>query len=178
MPLDPSQPYPKRARLKDKVSYLGIRGYFITINAHRRRKFFTQKNVVASLVRYLQEASTQEAFEVVAYCFMPDHLHLVLTGMYESSDLERFIRQFKQFTGYRFKKQFGVRLWATSYYDNVLRKEENIKTVGRYVLKNPLRAGLVSNVLDYPFSGSFVYDLRELFESDPYLLSDEEIGQS
>jgi hypothetical protein len=64
---------------------------------------------------------------------------------------------------------FHTSLWATSFHDYVLREEDDIKGVGRYTLRNPIEGGLVKNILDYPFCGSFIYDLRELIKSDPFL---------
>jgi len=40
-------------------------------------------------------------------------------------------------------------------YDHVLRKEESIEGVARYILDNPVRKGLVSDYKEYPFSWSF-----------------------
>lgn len=62
-------------------------------------------------------------------------------------------------------------LWATSFHDHVLRQEEDIKGVGRYTLRNPIEGGLVKNILDYPFCGSFIYDLGELVKDDLFLNS-------
>ncbi len=173
IPLDYKKPYPKRPRLLDSLSYTGIRGYLITINTYKRKKYFVHSNIVKSLVKCLHEVADQQYFDVVAYTFMPDHIHLLLTGKNEASDLNVFIKQYKQISAHKFKQKFETKLWATSFHDHVLRKQEDIKSVGRYVLKNPVRAGIVQNVLDYPFSGSFVYDLWELVESDPFLDNNE-----
>jgi len=168
MPLDLNKPYPKRARLLDRSSYMGTRGYFITINTKGREKFFMHPNIVSSVVEYLRDAADKKCFDVIVYCFMPDHTHLVLVGRGDHSDLLTFVTYYKQVSGYYFKKKFGTSLWATSFHDRVLRKEEDIKSVGRYVLRNPVRAGIVSDAMDYLCSGSFVYDLHTLMENDSF----------
>ena len=162
MPLNQDRPFPIRPRLKDVSLYIGMRGYFITINTYNRKKYFIHEHIVFSLVTYLKQVAQQEKFDVVVFTYMPNHVHFVLLGKNESSNVCRFMKSYKQLTGYKFKQTFGSRLWATSFHDHVLRKEESIKSVGRYVLKNPVRAGLVKNICDYKFSGSFVYDLSEL----------------
>lgn len=83
---------------------------------------------------------------------MPDHLHLLVVGEDDKSDLKKFINLFKQKSGYWFKKSNNENLWHTSYYDHILRKEESIEQVADYILGNPLRKGLVSDFRDYPFS--------------------------
>lgn len=169
MPLDKDKPYPKRARLLNKDSYKGERGYFITINTYNRKHYFDKKHIVDSVVKYLRISSVKYGFDIVAYCFMPDHLHIVLDGTRDTSDLTAFVKHFKQMSGYAFKSKFFQKLWATSFHDHVLRRQEAIEHVGRYTLQNPVVAGLAAHVLDYPYSGSFVYELKELIEHDPYM---------
>ena len=41
-------------------------------------------------------------------------------------------------------------LWQKAYYDHALRKEEDIRAVARYIVANPLRAGLVDKLGNYP----------------------------
>ena len=42
------------------------------------------------------------------------------------------------------------RIWTAGFHDHALRKEEDVKRVARYVIANPLRAGLVEQIGDYP----------------------------
>jgi putative transposase len=41
-------------------------------------------------------------------------------------------------------------IWQDGYHDHALRREENIREVARYIVANPLRAGLVKSVRQYP----------------------------
>jgi putative transposase len=45
-------------------------------------------------------------------------------------------------------------LWQDGYFERVLRREEDTAAVIRYVLENPVRAGIVKSVTDFPFSWS------------------------
>jgi hypothetical protein len=45
---------------------------------------------------------------------------------------------------------------------DVLRGDEATLGVARYILENPVRAGLVARVEDYPFAGSMVYPIAEI----------------
>jgi len=65
-------------------------------------------------------------------------------------------------SGYYFKNKYGVNLWHLSYYDHVIRNDEEIKTAARYILENPVRKGLVKDFRGYPFSGSFEFDIKEM----------------
>ncbi len=49
----------------------------------------------------------------------------------------------------RYRSHSGS-IWQRAYYDRAVRKEEDIRRIARYIVANPLRAGLVRNVGDYP----------------------------
>jgi REP element-mobilizing transposase RayT len=87
---------------------------------------------------------------------MSDHLHLVLAATEERSDFRRFMANWKQRAGYQFKQQTGEFLWQESYFDHVLRDDEETQTATKYVLENPTRKGLVQRIEDYPYSGLYV----------------------
>jgi hypothetical protein len=53
-------------------------------------------------------------------------------------------------------------LWQRYGFEHVLRADEETLGVVRYTLENPVRAGLVARVEDYPFAGSTVYPLAEI----------------
>ena len=102
---------------------------------------------------------------VIAYCFMPDHLHLLVEGTDPASQLTEFVRIFKQRSSFHWKKAFGSELWQRSYFERVLRGDESSIDIARYILANPLRAGIVESVENYPFLGSLTMSVRELLYS-------------
>jgi len=46
-------------------------------------------------------------------------------------------------------------LWQKGYYEHIVRENEAVLAIAKYIFENPVRAGLVSEPHDYPFSGSF-----------------------
>jgi len=56
----------------------------------------------------------------------------------------------------------GALLWQPSYFDRVMRNDEDIWKTVQYVLENPVRKGLVENFADYPFSGSDVFTMEQM----------------
>ncbi len=145
----------KRNRLSVET-YRGARAYFLTLGCAQRSRLLTQRPVVESCIETLRSCSQRHDFAVLAYCFMPDHLHLLVQGGPES-DLPQFMKSFKQQTGYSYRRSNSAALWQKSYYDHMLRAEEDIREVARYVTANPVRAALVPVASDYPYTGSFVW---------------------
>ena len=155
MGLNFNEPFPKRPRLKD-FDYIGTYAYFITILTKDRVGWFSKTEIVDGLSNILTETARLEKFDILTYCFMPDHLHLLVSGADGKSDLKKFISLFKQKSGYWFKKNHNENLWHVSYYDHILRKEESIESVAMYILGNPVRKGLVPDFREYSFSKTFV----------------------
>ena len=93
---------------------------------------------------------------------MPDHLHLVLEGKSEKSDLWKAVGLFKQKTGFLLSKNKKDIRWQKDFYDHLHRKDEDLKKHIIYILDNSVRSGLVDNWEDYPFKGSLDFDLEEI----------------
>ncbi|HET6956287.1 MAG TPA: transposase [Vicinamibacterales bacterium] len=143
--------------------YLGQHRYSLTFCTERRQALFTTRDVVDMVLEQISRAAVECRFEIIAYCAMPDHLHLLSEGQRPDSDAKRFIARAKQYSGYYYKQAHGSALWQRYGFEHVLRDEELALVVAKYILENPVRAGLVKRVEDYPFVGSMVYPLNELF---------------
>ena len=145
----------KRNRLPPKV-YRGAGAYSLTLACAHRKTAFADKGLAESCIETLRTCAESHGFAVLAYCFMPDHVHLLIEGG-DGSDVPRFVKDFRQRTGYEYRRATGETLWQKSYYDHVLRKEEDLREAARYVVGNPVRAGLVVAAEDHPYSGSFAW---------------------
>lgn len=99
---------------------------------------------------------------------MPDHLHLLLqlpdrSDVTGASVLRRgrpqslgsVIATLKGFTT-RQSWTLGSegQLWQLNFYDYILRGSESGMRIAEYILANPVRAGLVDQADDYPWSGT------------------------
>ena len=155
--------HPRRQRRVSGESYQGYRRYFATTCTVLRRPVFNQRWVATQVTAHLRQTSTLLDFALPAYCLMPDHLHLLVHATSERADFIAFMKRFKQLTGFAYKRQTGHSLWQSGYYDRILRDEESSESVARYILENPIRAGLTSAWGEYPYAWSDVYDLQPLF---------------
>jgi len=129
-----------------------------------RDSLFTIETLVTEALEQISHAASGCHFAVLAYCFMPDHLHVVAEGKSDHSDLVKFVHLLKQLTSFAYRRHHPGRLWQKGYFEHVVRDDEVTQTVAKYVLENPVRAGLVKEPLDYPFSGSLVYSREQLMD--------------
>ena len=143
-------------------SYLGPRSYFLTLCTGGRKELFTNAQRVDFLLDLLRLECSAYSFGVYAYCFMPDHLHLVLVGKESSAHLARLVRTFKGVAVARARALGTRRLWQRGFYDHVIRAEQELNRVAWYVFTNPVRAGLVPEAREWPFSGSWLFDWKKV----------------
>src|SRR5262245_36410179 len=97
--------YPRHVQSFD---YVGLHRYSLTFCTNNRTPFFTEKTRVELVLAQIMRSASENEFGIVAYCFMPDHLHLVVEAQSEASDCLRFIARAKQYSGFYFKKTFGT----------------------------------------------------------------------
>jgi len=81
---------------------------------------------------------------------MPDHLHLV--GKLRRSELSKVIHTFKSYSAHRLT-HIGIEppVWQSGFHDHALRRDEDYRSSVKYLLLNPVRAGLVEKIEDYRF---------------------------
>jgi putative transposase len=152
--------------------YLGLHRYFLTFCTFERAPRFTGSEAVDLVLLQIQRAAREERFALIAYCFMPDHVHLLVEAQADDSDARQFINALKQYSGFYFKQRFGQQLWQRYGFERTLRDDEASLSVARYILENPVRAKLVRSPEDYPFSGSSSHSVAEIlaavmFEPNP-----------
>ena len=98
----------RRPRRVDGFSYLGIHRYSLRFATHARRYLFVDPSAVASAHVQILRTAGEDQFAVLAHCYMPDHIHLVVEGKAETSDLRRFVKVSKQRVDYTFS---GAMFW-------------------------------------------------------------------
>jgi putative transposase len=153
--------YPEHLR---GFEYVGFARYFLTFCTLEQRRYFDRADNVDIVRDQFLRAATEQAFEVIAYCFMPDHVHLLAEATREDADLKRFTKIAKQLSGFYFRQARGEVLWQRYGYEHVLRYEEATPAIAKYIVENPIRAGLAVTPLDYPHWGSFVCSREELLD--------------
>ena len=150
-----------------RLSGFGYRGpyrYLLTFCTYRRRAHFRSSDVAAMVMRHFRRTARREGFAILAYCLMPDHVHLLVEGTQSQSDLRRFVKRTKQSSAQVYSHMNDGRLWNEGYHDRVLRKETDVREVARYIVWNPVRAGLTTTPSQYPYLGSDILSIEELVQ--------------
>ncbi|MBV6821787.1 transposase [Pseudomonas sp. PD9R] len=124
--------------------------YLLTAVTHERQPVFADWRMGRLLVDQLRSADETERVTSMAWVVMPDHLHwLVQLHQGSLSELACRIKSRSSRSINLNRGQEG-RLWQRGYHDRALRRDENLRNTARYIIMNPLRAGLVQRIGDYP----------------------------
>ena len=124
--------------------------YLLTAVAYQRQPIFRDWRLGRLLVDQLRSAEEVSIATSLAWVVMPDHVHWL--AQLHSGSLAELMSRIKSRSSRAVnlaRYQHG-RLWQRGYHDRALRKEEDLKDAARYIISNPLRAGLVRRVGDYP----------------------------
>src|SRR5918993_1673411 len=157
--------YPKH--LPD-FPYIGKLSYALEFTTEKRALLLKEDAAIDLVVRQFMRAANERGFAIVAYCFMPDHGHVVVDGERDDSDCLAFIKLAKQYSAYYFKQSFGQRLWQRYGYERFMRDDMERALNIRYLLANPVKAGLVDDPREYHGLGSQHYTVEELMLMSEY----------
>jgi putative transposase len=121
--------------------------------------------LVAERIRYLADKGY---FETLAYCIMPNHVHLVINTAIQLDVLDaeteittenyrqvyQIMHLLKGGSAYEINKKLNRKgnLWQKESYDHFVRNTKELKNIIHYTLHNPVKAGFVENWQDWEFS--------------------------
>jgi len=140
----------RRALRRGRVSLPG-QVYLLTTTTHRRQRLFLDTPCARLACGVIHAASTWGDAYLLAWVLMPDHWH----GLLALGD-EPLAQVMNRFKGNLSRvlhaaEVTGDPVWDRSFHDHALRADEDVRRAARYVVANPVRAGLVASVMDYPY---------------------------
>jgi REP element-mobilizing transposase RayT len=147
--------------------------YFVTATTSERRKVFTTKEASQVVIDALVFGRSQDWYLLLGYVIMPDHVHVLLAPR-NGHTISEILRSLKRFTAQQLNRGNGSSgaFWQKSFYDHVIRDDEDCRVRLEYMHNNPLKAGLVKEMEDYRWSSCRNYHLGDdsLIEIDRVFL--------
>ena len=152
--------YPKRKTIHlDKELYQGPLISMATLC------FFQQYDVVEedlgeNITAQIKIMADKLDVDILAFCLMPDHLHLILETKESSQNLLDVISYFKRRISFNLRNMISTKqLWQDRFMDRIIRDEKELRKMVRYIYENPVRKKLVNDFRSWPYSGGYFFDL-------------------
>ena len=126
------------------------RAYLVTSVCMGRAPIFADWNLGRLVVREFRLAQELGIADSLAWVVMPDHFHWLL--VLQQGPLARLVQRVKSRSAIAVNRATlrNSALWQSGYHDHALREDEDVKNVARYIVANPVRAGLVAKLGNYP----------------------------
>lgn len=157
--------YPNRKPMRLKnYDYSQNGAYFITICTYNRQKLFEMSTVGNDLCvvplcnvqqnkiieKWLHELENKFNVTINKYVIMPDHIHMILiidSERHIGCSVPDIMQWFKTMTTNEYIKcvkenkikPFDKKLWQKSYYDHIIRDENDYITKWNYIENNTLK---------------------------------------
>jgi len=143
-------PRPNSHRLRRGRSSEPGRGYLVTTVVHRRIPIFKNWQLGRLLVAEMRLAHERGQVNSLAWVVMPDHLHwLVQLEQAQLPHMMQMVKSRSTLTINRAMNRKGA-FWQSGFHYRAIRDNEDLRPCARYIIANPLRAGLVDRIGNYP----------------------------
>lgn len=108
--------------------------------------------------RIVRDALTHfdgQRYRLLAWCIMPNHVHVLISLVDSSPPLSRIVRSWKSFSARQINANTGRSgaLWMPDYFDRYVRDQSHLDACMHYIRQNPVKAGLVDDADDWPWTG-------------------------
>ena len=126
--------------------------YLVTVTTLHRIRAFENFHAACAAARCFEDDAVLGEAAMLAWVLMPDHAHW-LVELSEHDVLGMLVNRIKSASARHANRALNREgaLWSAAYHDHALRIEDDLQDTARYVVANPLRAGLVKSLGDYPF---------------------------
>lgn len=148
--------------------------YHITNRGHNRCMLFHKPDDYRRYKKEISNYKERFKFDIFHYCLMPNHTHIaikVATG----NELPRIMQGINQSYAKHHKRIYKIvgNLFQGRYKSVLIDNDDYLMECGRYIERNPLRAGIIADIADYGFS-SYNYYAKgkkdDIITSDPCYL--------
>ena len=151
--------------------FLSDRYFFVTVRLLKGRARLQDADFQLMAVA-LNRTRRQHPFYLTAWAFLPDHWHAICAPVYPRT-ISLLMKSFKISSTVLINRRHGERseLWQARFFDRALRTVNEYNEKVEYIHMNPVRAGLVQQAEDWPWSSVREYSgsLQETATRHPLL---------
>lgn len=132
--------------------------YHVLTRGNDRRKLFRYRQDYDYFLKVIKNYLLEFQIDIFHYCLMPNHIHLLIK-LQEAKELSKFMQAILQVYASYFRKKYNSVgfVFQNRYKSHPIDKDSYLLECGRYIERNPLRAGIAEDLLSYPWSSLLFY---------------------
>jgi putative transposase len=144
---------PRRRRIVVDCGY-----YHIITRGNNRKKIFRVNKDYILFMQLVHEYAQKYSIKILHYCLMPNHVHILLSPE-QAQNLSKFMQGILQKYAIHFRKKYVHNgfLFQNRYKSHRIDNNRYLLACGRYIERNPLRAGLITELNEYKWSSYRYY---------------------
>jgi REP element-mobilizing transposase RayT len=144
----------KAAELKKKDAKY-FHWFDVLIAKSKETPIYLSNPVIAAFVSEALHYHDNERYELIAYCVIPNHVHVIIFPLLNPDGdiypISRITYSWKRYSANKINKYLDKKgnLWQAESYDHLIQDEEEFYRVIEYVIDNPVQAGLAKHWKDW-----------------------------
>jgi putative transposase len=129
--------------------------YFFTLVTKNRKHLFQNPDLCDIFMTGVEKVKSLHPFDLIAYCLLPDHVHLLLSLPEGIMDYSNVIKEIKRYVTIRIRKHLDQKdlvIWQDRFWEHTIRDEHDMQTHYDYIHYNPVKHGYVESVDQWKWS--------------------------
>lgn len=125
--------------------------YLVTVTTWQRQTLFNRFDLARTACRAFTRSGAAGDADLLTWVLMPDHVHWLIR--LKNEPLARVVARMKASVSRDLHHSGEIEspIWARAFHDRAIRHDQDLRAAARYIVANPLRAGLCRALADYPF---------------------------
>jgi REP-associated tyrosine transposase len=126
--------------------------YHVINRGNNRQAVFRKAGDFQAFLDSLSALKDRKPFDLFGYCLLNNHFHLLIRPI--ETTISRLVQSLLVSHTHRYHKHYcsSGHVWQGRFKSPVIQDDEHVLTVLRYIEANPLRAGIVADASEYPWS--------------------------
>lgn len=145
----------KNSKLKNDDNFKRLlKKYDNLLDSGRYGKKYLLNPKVAEICKYTLHYPDKKEYNLICYCIMPNHIHLAFELLIKNKGISKIMQSIKRISARKSNLVLNRtgRFWQDENYDRLVREDKELYFIIKYVLMNPVDAGLTNNWNTWEYS--------------------------
>lgn len=155
--------------------YLDTSFFHIMVQGINKEFIFNNNRYINRYMKLIRENLNKEKLKIIAYCIMNNHAHLLIE-VEDKKELSKYMQKvnslYAKYYNYMENERVGYVFRDRYKSEPILDKRQLIQCI-KYIHQNPVKANMVKQIDEYPYSSYYFYQNREINKTG--IFTEEEI---